>query len=70
MSQKLLRIEFDALCFRAEALHAGGGSARIFFLGGINRVCHAFWALAQLSDGSWWQQQANVIVTLAACVEG
>ena len=27
-------------------------------------------ALAQLSDGSWWQQQANVIVTLAACVEG
>ena len=51
MSQKLLRIEFDALCFRAEALHAGGGSARIFFLGGINRVCHAFWALAQLSDG-------------------
>jgi sulfur-oxidizing protein SoxY len=27
-------------------------------------------ALAQMSDGSWWQQQANVIVTLAACVEG
>lgn len=28
------------------------------------------WALAELSDGSWWQQQVEVIVTLAACVEG
>ncbi len=28
------------------------------------------WALAELSDGSWWQQGADVIVTLAACVEG
>ncbi len=27
-------------------------------------------ALAQLSDGSWWQAQADVIVTLAACIEG
>lgn len=28
------------------------------------------WALAELSDGSWWQQEVEVIVTLAACVEG
>lgn len=27
-------------------------------------------ALAQLSDGSVWQQRVEVIVTLAACVEG
>jgi sulfur-oxidizing protein SoxY len=27
-------------------------------------------ALAELSDGSWWEQDAEVIVTLAACVEG
>lgn len=27
-------------------------------------------ALAQLNDGSWWQAQADVIVTLAACIEG
>jgi sulfur-oxidizing protein SoxY len=27
-------------------------------------------ALAELADGSIWQQQASVIVTLAACVEG
>lgn len=26
-------------------------------------------ALAQFSDGSWWQTQAEVIVTLAACIE-
>lgn len=28
------------------------------------------WALARTSDGSWWQQGADVVVTLAACVEG
>jgi sulfur-oxidizing protein SoxY len=28
------------------------------------------WALAELSDGSWWQQGMDVVVTLAACVEG
>lgn len=28
------------------------------------------WAVAELSDGSFWQQGAEVIVTLAACVEG
>ena len=27
-------------------------------------------ALAELSDGSFWQQRVDVIVTLAACVEG
>lgn len=27
-------------------------------------------AVAQLSDGSYWQQAVDVIVTLAACVEG
>lgn len=27
-------------------------------------------ALAELSDGSFWQHQVDVIVTLAACVEG
>lgn len=27
-------------------------------------------ALARLSDGSVWQQRMNVIVTLAACIEG
>ena len=27
-------------------------------------------ALAQLTDGSVWQQQVEVVVTLAACVEG
>lgn len=27
-------------------------------------------ALAQLSDGSWWSDEATVVVTLAACVEG
>jgi sulfur-oxidizing protein SoxY len=27
-------------------------------------------ALAQFSDGSWWQAQADVVVTLAACIEG
>lgn len=27
-------------------------------------------ALAQLSDGSFWQQRVEVLVTLAACVEG
>lgn len=27
-------------------------------------------ALAGLSDGSWWTDQVDVIVTLAACVEG
>jgi len=27
-------------------------------------------ALAQLSDGSWWSDEALVVVTLAACVEG
>lgn len=27
-------------------------------------------ALAQTSDGQWWQAQADVIVTLAACIEG
>jgi sulfur-oxidizing protein SoxY len=27
-------------------------------------------ALAQLSDGSVWQQRTEVVVTLAACVEG
>ena len=26
-------------------------------------------AVAQLSDGSWWQHGVDVIVTLAACVE-
>lgn len=27
-------------------------------------------AVAELSDGSFWQDQADVIVTLAACIEG
>ena len=27
-------------------------------------------ALAQLTDGSVWQQRVDVVVTLAACVEG
>jgi sulfur-oxidizing protein SoxY len=27
-------------------------------------------ALAQTSDGAWWQAQADVVVTLAACIEG
>lgn len=27
-------------------------------------------ALAQLSDGSWWSHTVDVIVTLAACLEG
>lgn len=27
-------------------------------------------ALARTSDGRWWQQTVDVIVTLAACVEG
>lgn len=27
-------------------------------------------AVARLSDGSYWQQNADVIVTLAACIEG
>ena len=27
-------------------------------------------ALAQTSDGSWWSQRVDVIVTLAACIEG
>ena len=27
-------------------------------------------ALAQLADGSVWQQRVEVVVTLAACVEG
>ncbi len=27
-------------------------------------------ALAQLADGSFWQQRVSVVVTLAACVEG
>jgi sulfur-oxidizing protein SoxY len=27
-------------------------------------------AVAELSDGSLWQHQVNVLVTLAACVEG
>lgn len=27
-------------------------------------------ALAQLSDGSWWSHTVEVIVTLAACLEG
>lgn len=26
-------------------------------------------AVAQLSDGSWWTQRVDVIVTLAACIE-
>jgi sulfur-oxidizing protein SoxY len=28
------------------------------------------WALAEMGDGSWWQQGVDVVVTLAACVEG
>jgi sulfur-oxidizing protein SoxY len=28
------------------------------------------WALAEMADGSWWQQGIDVVVTLAACVEG
>jgi sulfur-oxidizing protein SoxY len=27
-------------------------------------------AVARLGDGSWWQQSADVVVTLAACIEG
>lgn len=27
-------------------------------------------ALAQLNDGSWWEQRVDVVVTLAACIEG
>ena len=27
-------------------------------------------AVAKLSDGSFWQQQVDVVVTLAACIEG
>jgi sulfur-oxidizing protein SoxY len=30
----------------------------------------AITALARTSDGQWWQQTVDVIVTLAACVEG
>lgn len=30
----------------------------------------ALTALARTSDGQWWQQTVDVIVTLAACVEG
>lgn len=26
-------------------------------------------AVARLGDGSWWQQSADVVVTLAACIE-
>jgi sulfur-oxidizing protein SoxY len=26
-------------------------------------------ALAEMSDGSWWQQAVDVVVTLAACIE-
>jgi sulfur-oxidizing protein SoxY len=27
-------------------------------------------ALARMSDGSFWQHSADVVVTLAACIEG
>jgi sulfur-oxidizing protein SoxY len=27
-------------------------------------------AVAKMSDGTFWQQTADVIVTLAACIEG
>ena len=27
-------------------------------------------AVAHMSDGSYWSQSADVIVTLAACIEG
>lgn len=27
------------------------------------------WAIAQMSDGSFWQQHQDVIVTLAACID-
>jgi sulfur-oxidizing protein SoxY len=27
-------------------------------------------AVAQMSDGSWWSHTVNVIVTLAACIDG
>ena len=27
-------------------------------------------AVAGMSDGSWWQHSADVVVTLAACIEG
>lgn len=27
-------------------------------------------AVAKLSDGSWWSQTVDVVVTLAACIEG
>jgi sulfur-oxidizing protein SoxY len=27
-------------------------------------------AIAGMSDGSWWQQTVDVVVTLAACIEG
>ncbi len=27
-------------------------------------------ALAQMNDGSFWQHRVDVIVTLAACIEG
>lgn len=27
-------------------------------------------ALAEFADGSWWQHRVDVVVTLAACVEG
>ena len=27
------------------------------------------WALAQLSDGSWWQDSAEVEVTESACLD-
>jgi sulfur-oxidizing protein SoxY len=26
-------------------------------------------AIAELSDGSWWSDSADVVVTLAACLE-
>jgi sulfur-oxidizing protein SoxY len=35
-------------------------------LGGSQRIV----AVAEMSDGSFWQGSADVIVTLAACVEG
>jgi sulfur-oxidizing protein SoxY len=27
-------------------------------------------AIAEMSDGSFWSDEADVVVTLAACVEG
>lgn len=55
----VLRVELSALSGAAEV------STRIRLATSQQLV-----ALARLSDGSVWQQRADVLVTLAACIEG